>query len=388
MKKTHQEQFFQLLRLSMGLAEQEDFEATAEDWQWLYKEAVRQSLTGVIYGAVAQLPANLRPPLELLLEWIGEAEGIKGMNKLLYQESARQTKLFGDAGRRTAILKGQANARLYPDKLLRAPGDIDLWVEGGQESVINLLISMGLLDEIPTMENVGKHGKATKSYHHVHLPVNEKGVTVEVHYRPASGNFNPFTNKRLQRWLEAEIMHTEGVEEGFNVPSVHFALVMQLAHIQRHFLRVGIGLRQVCDYYWLLRNSSEEDRWMVAAYLKAFGLQETAGALMWVLGEILHLDSALMLCKPDSYRGEWMLREIMDGGNFGHYAQRRHQGIWRRFFSYKLRHLRLMRFNFWEMFWGELAYWKNLVQSLPLRIRRRSLSLAGKSHQSRGQILS
>ena len=85
----------------MGLAEQEDFEATAEDWQWLYKEAVRQSLTGVIYGAVAQLPANLRPPLELLLEWIGEAEGIKGMNKLLYQESARLTKLFGDAARRT-----------------------------------------------------------------------------------------------------------------------------------------------------------------------------------------------------------------------------------------------------------------------------------------------
>lgn len=37
--KQLQEQFFQLLRLSMGLTEQKDFEATAEDWQWLHEEA-------------------------------------------------------------------------------------------------------------------------------------------------------------------------------------------------------------------------------------------------------------------------------------------------------------------------------------------------------------
>jgi hypothetical protein len=30
------------------------------------------------------------------------------------------------------------------------------------------------------------------------------------------------------------------VDEGFYVPSVRFALVMQLAHIQRHFLAGGI----------------------------------------------------------------------------------------------------------------------------------------------------
>ena len=36
----------------------------------------------------------------------------------------------------TFTLKGQANARLYPDKLSRQPGDIDLWVEGGYKSVV------------------------------------------------------------------------------------------------------------------------------------------------------------------------------------------------------------------------------------------------------------
>lgn len=84
-------------------------------------------------------------------------------------------------------------------------------------------------------------------------------------------------NRRLQRWLNMELINTESVEEGFNVPSVRFALAMQLSHIQHHFFRGGIGLRQVCDYYMLLKNSTEKDRRMVADYLTAFGLRQIAG---------------------------------------------------------------------------------------------------------------
>jgi hypothetical protein len=369
------EKFWQLLRMALGLTQEFDIDTDGEMWQWLFETAACQGLTGVCYQGVSRLPAAKMPPLELTIQWAAEAEHIKGKNELLNQESARLTKLFGDAGRRSAILKGQANARLYPDKFSRAPGDIDIWVEGGRESVISLLVGMGLLDEVPTMANIGEPGKATASYHHVHLPVNENRVSVEVHFRPSSGNHNPFTNRRLQQWLEAEIMHTEGVAEGFNVPSVRFALVMQLSHVQRHFMAMGIGLRQIIDYYWLLRHSSEEDRWMVAAYLKAFGLRQMAGAVMWVLGEALQLDRGLMLCEPDSYRGEWLLCKIMEENNMGQDAKRQHQGMWRRVLAGKLRHLRLLRFNFWEVFWGEMNFWKTIVKTLPVRIRRRSFSL-------------
>ena len=368
MKKLHQEQLFQLLRQSMGLEEQKDFAATAEDWQWLHEEANRQSLTGVIYGAVAQLPASQQPTMELLIQWICEADVINGKNELLNQESARLTKLFGEAGRRTAILKGQANAPLYPDKFLREPGDIDIWVEGGRDSVLALL-------QTDTFASLTGNKKLKPENHEVLLHSNENKVSIEVHFRPSSGNFNPFTNRRLQQWLNAEIMNTEVVEEGFNVPSMKFNLMMQLAHIQRHFFELGIGLRQICDYFMLLRNSSEEDRRLVAAHLKGFGLRETARALMWVLGEMLQLDRALMLCEPDSYRGEWMLRVIMEGGNFGQNAQQLHQGNWRRVFAVKLHHLQLMQFNFWEAFWLEANYWKYYVQTLSERIRRRSFSL-------------
>ena len=296
----------------------EGFDATptADEWVTLYQMAWKQSLTGVVYPAVARLD-KAQPPMELALEWLNDAETIRGQNQLLNREAARLTRLFADEGRKTAVLKGQANARLYPDKLSRLSGDLDLWVEGGKDNVIALLKRMGLIDGLG---NRGSKDKPTAAYHHVHIPANEDDVVVEIHFRPSSGNENPITNRRLQKWLKREITAVTMVDEGFYSPSVKFALVMQLSHIQRHFLDSGIGLRQVCDYYWLLRNASESDRQAISPLLGKFGLAHSAGALMWVLGEVLGLDTGLMLCQPDRYRGEWMLREIMAGGNFGFYA--------------------------------------------------------------------
>ena len=316
--------FFALLRAAMtgeGFeaesfgASPMDALATEMEWPALYRMAKQQSLTGVIYTAVARLTPEQQPPMMLAMQWTSEAEAIRGMNGLLNSEAARLTKLFADHGRRTAILKGQANARLYPDPMSRQPGDIDIWVEGGRESVIGLLRKMGLVDELA---RTGFEGKDSLSYHHVHLQPNEQGVTVEVHFRPSSGNYNPITNRRLQHWVEQAIQQTMTVPEGFSVPSMQFALVMQLAHIQHHFLDGGIGLRQVCDYCLLLQHSTENDRKAVADMLKQLGLQHTACALMWLLGEVLLLDRGQMLCEPDSLRGGWMLRGIMEGGNFGY----------------------------------------------------------------------
>lgn len=368
-------QFFQLLQAAMD-GRRLTVPLTDDEWSAVYDEAHRQSLVGVMWAVARQQ----RMPVDIAIQWAGEAEMIRGLNALLNREAARLTHLLEAKGRQTAILKGQANARLYPDKMSRQPGDIDIWVAGGQKSVSDLLIGMGLMDEMPRQADVGLKGRATMSYHHVHLPPTKDGVTVEVHFRPASGNFDPITNWRLQQWLETEIQTTTMVEEGFRTPSVRFALVMQLAHIQRHFLSSGVGLRQVCDYYWLLREASGEDRREVKALLGRLGLRHVAGALMWVLREVLLLDKQLMVGEPDARRGEMLLREIMAGGNFGQYAALERDGLWRRLAGSKWRRLRLMGFDFREVIWMEADYWANIVRTLPTRIRYRSLSLKDMPH--------
>ena len=361
--------FFQLLRLSFGLTQEPLVGLSNEGWQQLYVTTDQQSLLGVCYAGASKQ----EPPFELAIQWASDAETIRGLNTQLYHEAARLTRLFAEQGHRTAILKGQANARLYPDKFSRQPGDIDIWVDGGRDNVIDLLKRMGLIDKL---DKTIIEGNATESYHHVHLPEDEQGVAVEVHFRPSSGNFNPFTNRRLQRWLEQEILSTTMVDEGFFVPSIKFALVMQLAHIQRHFISGGIGLRHICDYYWLLMQSTEAERREVSTLLRKFGLRHTAGALMWVLGEVLRIDERLMLIKTDNYRGEWMLREIMLGGNFGHHSERLQTNSDIILFLRKNKQrLQLIPFAPAEVIWMQLEYWWKLFSRIPERIKYRRLSL-------------
>ena len=83
------EQFYKLLRLSLGLTQEFPVEVDADGWRRLYQTAIRQSLVGVRYQGVCLLPEGSKPPVEIAMQWASEAESIKGMNELLYQEAAR-----------------------------------------------------------------------------------------------------------------------------------------------------------------------------------------------------------------------------------------------------------------------------------------------------------
>lgn len=375
--------------------------------------AEEQAITAFVFPALEILNrSGQKPPAELLYEWIGLAEQVRAQNELMNREAARLTALFENEGHRTAILKGQANARLYrhtditditenfrghtgiadstervATTLLRQPGDIDIWVSGGKDRVVQTLRKLHLIDG--DMAKYHSAEKAEDSYHHVHLPQNEKGVDVEVHFRPSSGNRDPFTNRRLQKYLSQEIeRENEMVGEGFRVPSLRFALVMQLAHIQRHALEFGVGLRQVIDYYFLLRKWKNNNQWKILAEasapsgradngkLKNLGLHHIAGALMWVMKEVLLMDEDWMIARPDEKRGRMLLDIIMAGGNFGHFSPVIQQGFsFSTSLKYRIKQYQLLRFDARETLWGELNYYGRFISSIPERIRRRSWTL-------------
>ncbi|WP_349679827.1 MULTISPECIES: nucleotidyltransferase family protein [unclassified Fibrobacter] len=375
---TLHEHFFALLRLALGVSGEgfSCFEVgSVEEWPLLYRMATQQSLLGVVYRGVCKLPKDRQPPFDVVFQWASEAETVRGQNKLINREAERLTRLFEAEGRKCAILKGPANARLYPDPFMRQCGDIDIWVEGGRESVDALLRRMGLLPESGEDDDVATRVNNFASSHHLHLPRTADGISVEVHYRPSSGNRNPFSTARLMRFLDDEIAHPEPVPEGFNVPSMKFALAMQLSHIQRHFIAGGIGMRQIMDYYVLLSQATEADRAEISVKLRKFGLYRTAGALMWLLGQAFGLDRSKMLCRPDPWRGAWMLDVVMKGGNFGRYAGKRSRGTVMRWLVNRKNSLRMFPFDAAETFWSEVGYWKLFLRTVPLRIKLRKLSI-------------
>lgn len=335
---------------------------SAKNWECIYNEANRQTVLGVAFCGIQKLPTACKPPIEIMFQWASDFEVIGGANKILNDEAAKLTQFFDRHKMCSVILKGPANARLYPAPFSRQAGDIDIWVSGSKKKIIEFLEQNGLL-----------HGNLQVT-HHVHMK-NERGIDVEVHLRPSSGNYNPFSSRRLLRFLNNEIKNPIKTPEGFNAHSLKFALAMQLSHIYRHLLGGGIGLRQIIDYYILLKNSSEQDRIEISKNLNRFGLKKIAGALMWLLHEHMGLNESLMLCAPDEFRGRWLLQDISHGGNFGRHVKGERLKWLYWWLGKRKRSLRFWRFDIVETFWLEINYWQTFLNNTSTRIRLRKISL-------------
>lgn len=305
--------FFELIRVSIEVSGCLSKTPTSEEWKALYEIAKKQSLVGVCFAGVQRLQVQRQEPPEMLyLTWMGMAAKIQQRNEVVNQQCAElQAKLSAD-GFRSCILKGQGVGQLYAEHLrgLRQSGDIDVWIEGGLSAVLRLAKKYGV--------------KPVVAEHHVDLPVFDL-TEVEAHFTPSYLRC-PWHNRRLQRWFEeqASIQFGNKNENGWCVPTTEFNLVFLMLHTFRHLTSEGVGLRQVMDYYFVLRTSYEnqnQDENLLHT-MKSLGLMKFAGAMMYVLQEVFGMKREELLCEPYEKEGRYLLNEIMTGGNFGHYDNR------------------------------------------------------------------
>ena len=96
------------------------------------------------------------------------------------------------------------------------------------------------------------------------------------------------------------------------------------SHLYRHVFTEGIGLRQLIDYYFVLRNMdcNIKNKAVLQRELKHLGLWKFAKVVMYVLYETLGLPEEKMIAPIDVYEGRFLLAEIVQGGNFAQYDTR------------------------------------------------------------------
>ena len=235
--------FFDFLRFCIDSAKEIPDSLKETDWKEIYAIAQKQCLVGVLFDGIRKLPAEyVGMEKELLLQWMAESQMLEKTNVRLNDAAIQVSEWFRKKGFRTCILKGQGNALMYPNPNSRTPGDIDIWVEGGDKRVISFVRS------------ISPHEKAC--YHHIEFP-SYKGVEVEVHYRP-SFLLCFWHNRKLQKYYERvkeeQFSHRVmlGEQGEIAIPTVVFNLIFQLTHIFSHLMNEGIGLRQLVDYYYVL----------------------------------------------------------------------------------------------------------------------------------------
>ena len=437
---------FHFLRFSLGLEGEVkdllDGRKGCFDWEACYQFAKRQTLVGVLFDGIQRLPKELAPARPLLLRWLSDSESIRRRNMRMDRASAYIYNKVCAAGFRCCILKGQGNALLYPHPSSRIPGDVDVWVMANREELRHIALSL----------TEGDGSSLQESLNHIGLTVH--GVSVELHSTPALLN-SPLHNSRLQKWLKrnADLQCSNRIALPNNagevaVPTLSFNIIYQLCHLFHHCFYEGVGLRQIVDYYFVLKNvdfsgntngvsgntdcdgvlsntdftdntdrvdgntdcdgsllntdctdctdrvdgntdrgcfllntdftdntdriggNAERDGSLLNTdctdsssgglvevdsggslvalqeELKWLGLWEFAGAVMYVLREVMGLDEKRMICAPDERRGRLLLEEIMAGGNFGRYDERNHFGqgaLWHNIQRFR-RDWRMLRF--------------------------------------------
>lgn len=345
--------FFELIRVSIGRLDALSLVPSAKDWCALYGLSVKQALAGVCFCGVQRLPKEQveHLPKQLMMQWFALAEQIKQRNKFVNERVCELQRLLEADGLRACVLKGQGVAELYNLDLnlntYRQSGDIDVWVDGERDEIIRY------------MKAHYKCGKAV--IHHIDVEVFDD-VPVEVHFVPSYAYSWPRyrAHRRFFKAYKDECFVSSGL--GFCVPSLRFNVVYLLMHIFRHVFHEGIGLRQLMDYYFVLRNFNvglnldlNVDRW-----LRELGLLRFAGAVMYVEREVFGLQKEYMICEPDEKAGRFLLDAIMRAGNFGKYDPRirdAHSGGSVRLYMMNIKRLfSMVRFYPSEVLWA--PFWK------------------------------
>ena len=405
--------FFDFLRFCIGSVKEIPVSLKEADWKELYAIAKKQCLVGILFDGIKKLPAeHVGMKKELLLLWMAESQMLKKANVRLNDAAIQVSEWFRKKGFRTCILKGQGNALMYPNPYSRTPGDIDIWVEGGDKRVISFVRS------------ISSHEKAC--YHHIEFP-SYKGVEVEVHYRP-SFLLCFWHNRKLQKYYERvqeeQFSHRVmlGEQGEVAIPTAEFNLIFQLTHIFTHLMNEGIGLRQLLDYYFVVcdfykvyqifsnpsvslskgsstfspspsssgsgdvtallgalnryalrladhqRSTPDCAGWdrlgVLQKELKELGLWKFAGAIMYIMQEVFGMPASRLIVPPNEKYGKFVLNEVLEAGNFGRHDERN------RFGKSKLGHnlqrvyrdIRLVRyfpaeamsepiFRTWHFFW-------------------------------------
>ena len=381
--------FFDFLRFCIGSESEIPSSLKEADWKELYRIAQKQCLVGILFDGIQKLPpAEVGMSKDLLLQWMLQCQMLEKANVRQNDAAIQVSEWFRKKGFRTCILKGQGNALLYPNGLHRTPGDIDIWVEGGDKRVISFVRS------------ISPHEKAC--YHHIEFP-SYKGVEVEVHYRP-SFLLCFWHNRKLQKYYEKvkeeQFSHLVmlGEQGEIAIPTVEFNLIFQLTHIYAHLMNEGIGLRQLLDYYYVLCDfykvyqnftnpsvslskgsstfspspsssgsgdvtalrcseplrykdggpskvspdcagwdrlgisgdtaSSDQSAVLdsVQKELKELGLWKFAGAIMYIMQEVFGMPASRLIVPPNEKYGKFVLNEVLEAGNFGRHDERNRFG--------------------------------------------------------------
>lgn len=321
--------FFALLRAGLwGTTPDPAFfvSFTETQWQALLALAQKQAVLGLIYAGVSRLPKELMPDQQLLLRLYGFSEQIRKSNAKIIAVAQEVCSWFEEAGLEPIVLKGFSVGAFYATPDLRQPGDIDLFFHRDYEKVVDIVQHRGI-----TVELNANHDKFWY-----------QGVLIELHSQPFRPLY-PIPDLDLSPiWQETTVGR-------FRVLNIKANALLLLLHPAKHFMKEGLGLRQICDWAVFLKCNTGKSE--ISEALKEM---ERQGATRFVVSLLAILVRYLGVeCKDiekyilDERLMNRMLQLVLNRGNFGFEGKRfRNSSDWYRYY-----------WGLWKYIWKSYSFW-------------------------------
>ena len=283
------------------------------DWQEVYRIATEQSVLGLVLAGLEH--SDIKPPKELLLQWIGEVQLIEQRNKAMNVYIADLIEEMRSEGIYTLLVKGQGLAQCYNRPNWRSSGDVDLLLsKNNYEKAKAFILPKGVLTE---PEEAGKK----------HLAMQVGQWAVELH-----GTLRVGLSARVDRMLDKvqyDIFYGGQVRSWMNgrtqvfLPAANEDVVYVFAHILQHFYKGGIGLRQICDWCRLLYTYRDSLNYgLLEQRIKQAGLMSEWNAFGMFAVEYLGMpiEAVPLLNANDNLKkkADKICEFILEVGNFGH----------------------------------------------------------------------
>lgn len=293
--------FLALIRL--GIDHQTCDNISVINWNEIKALAYTQGLSAVIIDGIEKLPEGKRPPLNLLLQWIGEVLQDYEQRYEAYRHSiAKLAEFYNSHGYKMMVLKGYACSLDWPKPEHRPCGDIDIWQFGEYKKADKLLLS--------------EKGIKVDSSHHHHTVFNWGGFSVENHYDFINiyrRKSNVFLEQILKE-LGKDNSHSVEIDgEKIHIPSPDLHALFLLCHSLNDFAVTTLTIRQVIDWGFFVEKHGSEVNWeQLLEILEKNGMIQMFNIINAICVDDLYFDSCMFpYIQFDPVVKEKVLREIL-----------------------------------------------------------------------------
>ena len=301
-------------------------------WQKILVLSTLQRTTALIADSIQKLPELCLPPREMYLKLILQTEEIERSNARINKALQDISADYAALNCAFILLKGQGLALNYPNPMHRTPGDLDIFLYrgGDYERVKEWVTAKGYPQEPESLKDLGFTRDDVHIENHRYISIIENRKYNNL-LKQKVKNVLASENLNLQKIGEAEVMLLPPYFDAFFV----------FIHMFHHFVHLGVGIRQLCDWLLLLhRHHDAIDKAVFESLLDEFSLRKAAS--VFANAAIKYLDTPETLfpfeLNADTVYSDIVMEDILDAGHFGYFrsGKSRPEEKWKgRWFSFR-----------------------------------------------------